>query len=135
MPVCEVLPNSVEPWRQADQAEETANWPIQQHWIRVISMAAAWSGLNPDISANYTGSEELLAAAKKGMDWWFARDFSELACMGAGGDKQVSFPSRAAQCVMWTLTITEILLARAIPQVFGTRYVAWPLFSMQRSVT
>lgn len=52
----------------ADQVER-ANWPIQQHWIRLITFASAWSGLNPSSSANNTDSAPLLAATKKGMDW------------------------------------------------------------------
>lgn len=60
---------------------ERANWPIQEHWIRVITMASAWSGLNP-WSSDYTDNPDVLAAALKGMDWWFANDYTNPACIG-----------------------------------------------------
>lgn len=66
-----------------------ANWPIQMHWIRVIALASAWSGLNPTAPVEHHGDEALLAAALKGMDWWFARDYTNPRCTAEGGKECV----------------------------------------------
>lgn len=68
---------------------ERANWPIQQHWIRVIAFASAWSGLNPAAPAEYNGDSALLNAALKGMDWWFSRDYTNPGCTSQGGKPYV----------------------------------------------
>ncbi len=62
-----------------------ANWPIQQHWNRLITFAAAWSGANPAAPANLKGDAELFAAISKGLDFWFDNDYTEPDCMGNGG--------------------------------------------------
>ncbi|KLT39175.1 polysaccharide lyase family 8 protein [Cutaneotrichosporon oleaginosum] len=66
-------------------AARRANWPIQLHWIRVIALASAWSGLNPSAPVEYHGNEAFLAGALKGMDWWFARDYTNPGCTAEGG--------------------------------------------------
>lgn len=63
---------------------ERANWPIQQHWVRIIALASAWSGLNPR-STEHANDPAYLAAALKGMDYWFANDYTNLNCTGSGG--------------------------------------------------
>lgn len=68
---------------------ERANWPIQAHWIRVIALASAWSGLNPAAPAEYNGDSALLTAALKGMDWWFSRDYTNPGCTSQGGKPYV----------------------------------------------
>jgi hypothetical protein len=64
---------------------ERANWPIQEHWNRIIAFASAWSGLNPISPGNYTASPQVLDGALKGAYWWFARDFTSMACIAEGG--------------------------------------------------
>ncbi|POR31381.1 Chondroitinase-AC [Tolypocladium paradoxum] len=64
---------------------QRANWPIQQHWNRLVTLAAAWSGANPSIPKNWTHSHELLAAISKGLDYWFDNDYTPADCMGDGG--------------------------------------------------
>jgi len=64
---------------------ERANWPIQEHWNRVITFAAAWSGANPSIDAKWKGSEDLMSAISKGLDYWFDNDYEPADCMGNGG--------------------------------------------------
>ena len=64
---------------------ERANWPIQEHWNRVITFAAAWSGANPSIPAKWKGSDELMSAISKGLDYWFDNDYELAGCMGNGG--------------------------------------------------
>ena len=66
---------------------ERANWPIQQHWNRVITFAAAWSGLNPAIPSNWTDNEDCLEGALKGLDYWFSNDFTASDCTANGGGK------------------------------------------------
>ena len=62
-----------------------ANWPIQEHWNRVITLASAWSGKNPAIATNWTGNEDILKAAKNGLNWWLERDFTSPDCLSEGG--------------------------------------------------
>ncbi|KAJ6440589.1 polysaccharide lyase family 8 [Purpureocillium lavendulum] len=64
---------------------QRANWPIQEHWNRVITFAAAWSGANPSIPAKWKGSDELMSAISKGLDYWFDNDYEPAGCMGNGG--------------------------------------------------
>ncbi|ORX36761.1 chondroitin AC/alginate lyase [Kockovaella imperatae] len=64
---------------------QRANWPIQLHWDRLITLAAAWTGLNPAIPSNWTHDTALLSATQKGMDWWFENDYNSTDCIGAGG--------------------------------------------------
>ena len=47
-------------------------------------MAAAWHGGAKNGDA-YVDNAPLLAAIKNGMDWWFARDFTNPACLDSGG--------------------------------------------------
>jgi hypothetical protein len=61
-----------------------ANWPIQEHWNRVISLAAVYTGLAPS-SSSQAGDASLLSAASKGMDYWFANDYTSDDCIGSGG--------------------------------------------------
>lgn len=72
------------------QHTERANWPIQQHWNRLITFAAAWSGANPETPANWTKSDQLWAAISKGLDYWFDNDYTPSDCMGNGGQAYVS---------------------------------------------
>ncbi|OAQ80852.1 polysaccharide lyase family 8 [Purpureocillium lilacinum] len=67
-------------------AAQRANWPIQEHWNRVITFAAAWSGANPSIDAKWKGSEDLMSAISKGLDYWFDNDYKPADCMGNGGN-------------------------------------------------
>ncbi|WVQ80630.1 hypothetical protein IAT38_002735 [Cryptococcus sp. DSM 104549] len=71
---------------------QRANWPIQEHWIRTITLAAAWSGLNPSSPQNWTGDERLLAGARAGMDWWFENDYTSDDCIGLGGKDNATCP-------------------------------------------
>lgn len=68
---------------------ERANWPIQEHWQRIVALSAAWSGLNPAVPHNYTNSSEVLSVITKGMDWWFANDLTSPDCIANGGLRSV----------------------------------------------
>lgn len=65
---------------------ERANWPIQEHWNRLITFGAAWSGVNPVVSSSWAKDPKLLAAVQKGLDYWFSNDYTPADCMGDGGD-------------------------------------------------
>ncbi|KAL1873622.1 hypothetical protein VTK73DRAFT_809 [Phialemonium thermophilum] len=56
-----------------------------QHWNRLITFAAAWSGANPAVPAKWTGDATLLEAVSKGLDYWFDNDYTPADCMGNGG--------------------------------------------------
>ncbi|KAG9240474.1 polysaccharide lyase family 8 protein [Calycina marina] len=71
---------------------ERANWPIQQHWNRIITFASAWTGLNSAVSSNWTQDEDLYSAISKGIDYWFENDFTESDCMGEGGEDDYNCP-------------------------------------------
>ncbi|ORY32527.1 polysaccharide lyase family 8 protein [Naematelia encephala] len=71
---------------------ERANWPIQEHWDRLIVFASAWSGLNPDIPSNWTGSSDLLQGVKNGLDWWLDNDYTSDDCIDLGGASNATCP-------------------------------------------
>lgn len=68
---------------------ERANWPIQQHWNRLIALSVAWSGVNPQVSSQWKGDAKLMAAISKGLDYWFSNDYKQPDCVGDGGDPYV----------------------------------------------
>ncbi|KAJ8502797.1 hypothetical protein ONZ45_g11431 [Pleurotus djamor] len=63
---------------------QTAGWPAQDHWRRVIVLASAWHG-------GLAGTEALVNnatvrdAVSRTMDFWFANDFTNPACVDQGG--------------------------------------------------
>ncbi|TYJ53350.1 hypothetical protein B9479_006010 [Cryptococcus floricola] len=71
---------------------QRANWPIQFHWTRLLTFAAAWSGLNPSVPQNYSNSPELLSAVQAGLDFWAANDYNSTDCIGHGGVANYSCP-------------------------------------------
>ncbi|ETR98059.1 polysaccharide lyase family 8 protein [Trichoderma reesei RUT C-30] len=71
---------------------QRANWPIQEHWNRLITFGAAWSGVNPVVSSSWAKDPKLLAAVQKGLDYWFSNDYTPADCMGDGGDASKGCP-------------------------------------------
>lgn len=65
-------------------AARRANWPAQTHWQRILVMTGAWHG---GIAGGdqYVKNDTLHAAISLAMDYWFGRDFTNLACMDLGG--------------------------------------------------
>ncbi|KAJ8508557.1 hypothetical protein ONZ45_g9168 [Pleurotus djamor] len=63
---------------------QTAGWPAQDHWRRVIVLASAWHG-------GLTGTEALVnnatvrEAVTRTMDFWFSNDFTNPSCVDQGG--------------------------------------------------
>ncbi|KAL6863621.1 polysaccharide lyase family 8 protein [Trichoderma novae-zelandiae] len=71
---------------------QRANWPIQEHWNRLITFGAAWSGVNPVVPSSWANDPKLLAAVQKGLDYWFSNDYTPDDCMGDGGDASKGCP-------------------------------------------
>ncbi|KAF8580669.1 polysaccharide lyase family 8 protein [Ramaria rubella] len=62
-----------------------ANWPAEDHWIRIVMLAAAWHGGFNGAEATYVQDSSLRAQIGLAMDWWFARDFTVDSCLDTGG--------------------------------------------------
>ncbi|THV04916.1 chondroitin AC/alginate lyase [Dendrothele bispora CBS 962.96] len=63
-------------------AARRANWPAQDHWARLATMASAWR--STDFSS-LEGNETLASKISLAMNWWFDRDFTNIACLDSGG--------------------------------------------------
>ncbi|KAI0271375.1 polysaccharide lyase family 8 protein [Gloeopeniophorella convolvens] len=63
---------------------QRANWPAGNHWIRVLTLTAAWHG-GLEGAEQYAGSSTLASAISSAMDFWFTRDFLVPACLDQGG--------------------------------------------------
>jgi len=57
-----------------------ANWPAQDHWLRVLLMSAAWHGGLPGAD-KYVKDKALLTAISGAIDYWYSRDFTNQACL------------------------------------------------------
>ncbi|KAI8639542.1 chondroitin AC/alginate lyase [Parasitella parasitica] len=55
-----------------------ANWPAQQHFIRIAAMASQYR-------ADPKNSKTLLAPISKAMDYWFDNNYKPDACLDQGG--------------------------------------------------
>lgn len=89
-------------WKDVDYttgcAARRANWPATVHWLRTATLAAAWHGglQGAEILVNNDNVKTTVFAA---MDWWFARDFKNNACLLQGGTK--SCPCSNKDHSMW----------------------------------
>ncbi|KIJ43946.1 polysaccharide lyase family 8 protein [Sphaerobolus stellatus SS14] len=63
---------------------QRANWPAEDHWFRLGTLAAAWHG-GFGTSSGFVKNATLLAQIGSAMDWWFARDFTVPSCLDTGG--------------------------------------------------
>ncbi|KAF8843948.1 polysaccharide lyase family 8 protein [Paxillus ammoniavirescens] len=63
---------------------QMANWPAQEHWQRISTMAAAWHG-GLTGGQQYVNDSTLLAAISLAMDYWFENDFTDPSCLDYGG--------------------------------------------------
>ncbi|KAF9015214.1 polysaccharide lyase family 8 protein [Cyathus striatus] len=65
-------------------AARRANWPAQEHWQRILVMAAAWhGGLEGD--DQFVKNDQLRSSISLAMNYWFGRDFTNAACLDSGG--------------------------------------------------
>ncbi|KAL0139786.1 chondroitin AC/alginate lyase [Mucor lusitanicus] len=55
-----------------------ANWPAQQHFIRIVTMASQYR-------ADPANSTQLLPYISKAMDYWFDHNYAPDACLDQGG--------------------------------------------------
>ncbi|KAJ4144516.1 hypothetical protein LMH87_003397 [Akanthomyces muscarius] len=69
-----------------------ANWPIQDHWNRIITLAAAWGGNSLIADQKWTNSTKAWDAISMGLDYWFKTDYKPAACIGDGGNATLGCP-------------------------------------------
>ncbi|OAQ96867.1 hypothetical protein LLEC1_07262 [Akanthomyces lecanii] len=69
-----------------------ANWPIQDHWNRIITLAAAWRGNSSIADPKWTNSTRAWDAISMGLDYWFKNDYKPAACLGDGGNPKLGCP-------------------------------------------
>lgn len=63
-----------------------ANWPIQEHWNRIITLASAWSGSSVIADSKWKNSTKAWESISNGLDYWFKNDYEPADCMGNGGN-------------------------------------------------
>ncbi|KAH7931010.1 polysaccharide lyase family 8 protein [Leucogyrophana mollusca] len=63
---------------------QRANWPAQEHWQRISTMTAAWHGGLAN-GEQYVNDSTVASAISLAMDYWFANDFTNPACLDSGG--------------------------------------------------
>ncbi|KAI9456630.1 polysaccharide lyase family 8 protein [Russula earlei] len=63
---------------------QRANWPASTHWVRILTMSAAWHG-GLKGAEQYVGNTTLASAISSAMNFWFLRDFTVSACLDQGG--------------------------------------------------
>ncbi|KAI0035969.1 polysaccharide lyase family 8 protein [Vararia minispora EC-137] len=61
-----------------------ADWPAQEHWYRVLTLAAAWHGDLQD-AGKWDEDPRLAYVISNGMSFWFSQDFKEPGCLHRGG--------------------------------------------------
>lgn len=66
---------------------ERANWPIQEHWNRVITLVAAWSGASQVADPKWKNGTQIWDKISNGLDYWFDNDYEPSDCMGEGGNE------------------------------------------------
>ncbi|KAL4243438.1 dermatan-sulfate isomerase family protein [Abortiporus biennis] len=77
-------PDGKWPDSEVDYTAGCAARPAQSHWIRLLTMTAAWHG-GPKGASQWTNDTTLLSAISSAMDFWFSNDFTNLACLDSGG--------------------------------------------------
>ncbi|KAH9910837.1 polysaccharide lyase family 8 protein [Epithele typhae] len=61
-----------------------ANWPAEDHWVRIETLAAAYRGGVPG-AESFVNDPKVLATASRAMDFWFANDMAQPDCLTNGG--------------------------------------------------
>ncbi|KZV63214.1 polysaccharide lyase family 8 protein [Peniophora sp. CONT] len=64
---------------------QRANWPAEDHWARIVTLAAAWKGGLPG-GDEWVGDADVEAGFLSAMDYWFGNDFNNTDCLVFGGD-------------------------------------------------
>ena len=86
MPGAYVLRHLGEKEEKLTNRSGRANWPIQDHWNRIITLAAAWGGNSLIADQKWTNSTKAWDAISMGLDYWFKNDYKPAACIGDGGN-------------------------------------------------
>ncbi|KAJ6552997.1 chondroitin AC/alginate lyase [Mycena capillaripes] len=63
---------------------QRANWPAENHWVRISTMAGAYHGGLAG-AEQYVKDPSLRASISLAMGYWFANDFKVPACLDSGG--------------------------------------------------
>ncbi|KAF7340878.1 Polysaccharide lyase family 8 protein [Mycena sanguinolenta] len=63
---------------------QRANWPAENHWVRIMNMAGAWHGGLAG-AEKYAKNPNLRSKISLAMSFWFQNDFSNPACLDSGG--------------------------------------------------
>ncbi|KAF8168065.1 polysaccharide lyase family 8 protein [Crassisporium funariophilum] len=79
-------------------AARRANWPAQTHWQRIVVMAGAWHGGLAG-AEQFVKDPSLRTAISSAMDYWFGRDFTNVACLDSGGTS--ACPCDNAENSLW----------------------------------
>ncbi|KAF9499708.1 polysaccharide lyase family 8 protein [Pleurotus eryngii] len=63
---------------------QRSSWPAQTHWSRINTFAAGWHGgfRNAD---QWVKNADVRTAISRAMNFWFANDFTDAACLDFGG--------------------------------------------------
>ncbi|KAK7463608.1 hypothetical protein VKT23_005549 [Stygiomarasmius scandens] len=77
-------------------AARRANWPARDHWVRIATMAGVWRS-NLRAAKHFTDNDNLVSQISLAMDWWFARDFTNPACLDSGGTDVIGIPEEVGQ--------------------------------------
>ncbi|KAJ7576365.1 polysaccharide lyase family 8 protein [Mycena floridula] len=93
-----------------------SNWPAADHWSNIALLAGAWhGGISGSGASQFVQDSNTLAAISKAMDWWFARDFTNLDCLDSGGTPKC--PCSSTDTTMWnTNWFSSIIL---VPDLVG----------------
>ncbi|KAJ8522569.1 hypothetical protein ONZ45_g911 [Pleurotus djamor] len=93
-----------------------ANWPAQEHWQRIVAMAAAWHG-GLEGTQKYVKDSSLRSALTRAIDFWFSNDFTNSACIDAGGTSSCPCETPGLWNTNWfsnTILIPELCSATCL---------------------
>ncbi|KAG6827678.1 hypothetical protein H0H92_010809 [Tricholoma furcatifolium] len=107
-------------------AARRANWPAQAHWQRIdeANMARAWHG-DADGTGEYAGDESLKSKISLAMDYWYSRDFTDLACLDSGGKPGSTCTCDNPDNLLWNANwFSNVLLLTALQVILIPRVAA-----------
>ncbi|KAL0579368.1 hypothetical protein V5O48_002644 [Marasmius crinis-equi] len=79
-------------------AAQPSSWLAVTHWSRLVTLAGAWHGGLPN-TTRFTRNQTFAGMISGAMNWWFDRDFTNVACLTDGGTP--SCPCAPADITMW----------------------------------
>ncbi|KAG1757532.1 polysaccharide lyase family 8 protein [Suillus lakei] len=87
---------------------QRSNWPAQKHWQRISTMAAAWHG-GLSGGQQYVNDSKTLVTISLAMDYWFANDFTNSACLDYGGTPSCPCGTPGFWNTNWLVLIPELV--------------------------